>query len=47
MSNTVYLFAAFAVTWIFLFAYISTVLKRELALEKQVEALKKFFDSEE
>ncbi len=47
MSNSWYLFAAFAVTWIFLFGYISTVLQRELVLEKQVEQLKELFKTED
>ncbi|MEE9436641.1 MAG: CcmD family protein [Candidatus Adiutricales bacterium] len=47
MSNSWYLFAAFAVTWIFLFGYISTVLQRELSLEKQVDKLKELFKAED
>ncbi|MEE9516776.1 MAG: CcmD family protein [Candidatus Adiutricales bacterium] len=47
MSNSWYLFAAFAVTWIFLFGYISTVLQRELSLEKQVDKLKELFKTED
>ena len=47
MSNSWYLFAAFAVTWIFLLGYISTVLQRELSLEKQVDKLKELFKTED
>jgi CcmD family protein len=47
VSNSWYLFAAFAVTWIFLFGYISTVLQRELSLEKQVDKLKELFKTED
>ncbi|MBW2621560.1 MAG: CcmD family protein [Deltaproteobacteria bacterium] len=47
MSDSYYLFAAFAVTWIFLFGYISTILKRQLTLEKQIDKLQEFFETED
>jgi CcmD family protein len=44
MEGTVYLFSAFGITWIALFLYIYSMLKRQKSLERQVEKISEFLD---
>ncbi len=46
MSGTVYLFAAFAIAWLFLFFYIFRMLRIQRSLEIQMDKIKKLLDRE-
>ena len=47
MEGTVYLFSAFGITWIALFLYIYSMLRRQKALERQVEKITEFLKKNE
>lgn len=40
MDNSGYLFAAFAVVWAVLFAYVVLLVRRQVRLKQEIEALK-------
>ncbi len=39
MANTQYLFAAFGITWVILFAYIFSIMRRQKSLENDLEKI--------
>jgi CcmD family protein len=46
MEGTLYLFSAFSVTWIALFIYIHTMLRKQKSLEIQVEKITAFLEKD-
>jgi len=46
MEGAPYLFAAFGITWIALFLYIHTMLRRQKFLESQLEKIIRFLEKE-
>mgnify|MGYP002153773633 CR=1 FL=1 len=41
MDNLVYLYAAYTVIWLIVFAYIYYLSRRQLALQREIEVLKR------
>ena len=44
MGNTIYLFAAFSLTWSIIFIYILSMLKRQKTLEIRIDRLREIID---
>ncbi len=44
MDGTIYLFSAFGITWIALFIYIQSMLRRQKSLENQIEKITEFLE---
>ncbi len=44
MGSTIYLFAAFSLTWIIIFGYILSMLKRQKTLEIRIDRLSEIID---
>ena len=47
MNGTLYLFSAFGITWIALFIYIHSMLKRQKSLESQIEKITEFLEKDQ
>ncbi len=47
MDGTIYLFSAFGITWIALFIYIHSMLKRQKSLESQIEKITEFLEKDQ
>ncbi|KAF0120835.1 MAG: hypothetical protein FD151_1501 [bacterium] len=41
MAGTLYLFAAFGITWLIIFIYIFSISRRQKTLERQIEKISK------
>ena len=39
MAGTLYLFAAFSITWLIIFIYILSISRRQKTLERQIEKI--------
>lgn len=46
MDNSVYLFAAFAITWAVLFAYVIVLYGRQSRIKKEMDSLLEIRDAE-
>ena len=46
MGNTIYFFSAFSLTWIIIFIYILSILKRQKLLEIRIDKLKGILQDE-
>jgi len=46
MESTIYLFAAFSLTWGIIFIYILYMLKRQKSLENRIDTLRAILESE-
>lgn len=46
MDNTIYLFSAFSLTWIIMFIYIFSILRRQKSLEIRIEKMKTILENE-
>ncbi len=46
MGSTIYLFIAFSLTWIIIFIYILSMLKRQKTLEIRIDRLREIIDGE-
>jgi CcmD family protein len=44
MDNSLYLFSAFGITWIFLFVYIHSMIRRQKTLESGIEKITEFLE---
>lgn len=44
MGDTIYLFSAFSLTWIIIFIYIISILRRQKSLEIRIEKIKAILD---
>jgi len=44
MGGTIYLFSAFSLTWIIIFIYIISILRRQKSLEIRIEKIKAILD---
>ena len=47
MEGTLYLFAAFGITWIALFIYIHSMLRRQKSIERQLEKITEFLEKDQ
>jgi CcmD family protein len=47
MEGTLYLFSAFGITWIALFFYIHSMLRRQKSLERQIEKITEFLEKDQ
>ena len=47
MEGALYLFSAFGITWIALFLYIYSMLRRQKSLERQVEKINEFLEKDQ
>ena len=47
MDNSLYLFAAFGITWIFLFIYVHSILRRQKTLENRIEKIAEFLEKDQ
>ena len=47
MDGTIYLFSAFGITWIALFIYIHSMLRRQRSLESQIERITEFLEKDQ
>jgi CcmD family protein len=47
MEGTIYLFSAFGITWIALFIYIHSMLRRQKTMESQIEKITEFIEKEQ
>jgi len=47
MEGTLYLFSAFGITWIGLFIYIHSMLRRQKSLESQIEKITAFLEKDQ
>ena len=47
MEGTLYLFSAFSITWIALFIYIHSMLRRQKSLESQIEKITDFLKKDQ
>lgn len=47
MENTIYLFSAFSFTWIIIFIYILSMLKRQKLLEVRINKLRRILENEQ
>jgi len=45
MESTIYLFAAFSLTWIIIFIYIISILRRQKSLEIRIEKIKAILEN--
>ncbi|MEW6616470.1 MAG: CcmD family protein [Thermodesulfobacteriota bacterium] len=41
MTGTLYLFAAFSITWLIIFLYIFSISRRQKTLEREIEKISK------
>jgi CcmD family protein len=46
MGSTIYLFAAFSLTWGIIFIYILNMLKRQKSLENRIDTLRAILENE-
>ena len=46
MDNSLYLFSAFGITWIFIFVYIHTMIRRQKTLEIRIEKITEFLEKD-
>ena len=46
MESTIYLFAAFSLTWGIIFIYILSMLKRQKSLENRIDTLRTILENE-
>jgi CcmD family protein len=44
MGNTIYLFSAFSITWIVIFMYVFSILRRQKSLENQLEKISELLE---
>lgn len=44
MENMTYLFSAFTISWVILFAYIIAIFRRQTKLEHRLESMKKLLE---
>jgi len=47
MDNSLYLFSAFSITWIFLFVYIHSMIRRQKTLESRIEKITEFLEKDQ
>jgi CcmD family protein len=45
MGNLVYLFAAYAVFWVLTFAFVFNISRRQQALQREIESLKRSLEA--
>jgi CcmD family protein len=45
MENSLYLFAAFGLTWLIIFVYVYSIFRRQNALEVKIDKIKTILES--